>query len=71
MDADLVMKAVQRPVHIVEYKRRGDWWASGGLWYQISTWCNEQIGVHEWDYVNECFIFIDEQDKIMFKLRWS
>lgn len=56
------------PYH-VPFKRTGDWWSSGGTWYQISTWLRASIR-HRWEYMDEKFMFETEQDKAWFMLRW-
>lgn len=57
-----------KKVYTVSYPRTANWWSGG--WYEISTWCNNMIGVHEWDYVNEKFIFLELDNKILFELSW-
>jgi hypothetical protein len=52
----------------VPYKRTGKWWV--GDWYTLSTWCNENFGQREWDYMNERFMFRQEEHQTLFMLRW-
>ena len=52
----------------VPYKRTSDWWTGDGQWYKLATWCNECF--HDWDYVNERFVFTNEHDKALFILKW-
>ncbi len=62
------MKSRQNLKFSVQYPRTAQWWASGGKWYEISTWCNNNF--KNWDYINETFKFESQQDKNWFLLRW-
>lgn len=55
----------------VKYPRTGDWWNSGGTWYQISNWCNTVVGTTNWEYLDEHFMFEAAQHKTAFLLRWG
>jgi hypothetical protein len=54
----------------VEFRRTGDWYDSGGKWYEISTWCNRTFGAGNWDYFYDGFVFEKESDYMLFKLKW-
>jgi hypothetical protein len=51
----------------VPYKRTKNWWS--GDWADISNWCRENV-LGRWDYMNEEFLFTEEQDYVWFTLRW-
>ena len=55
----------------VKYPRTGQWWS--GDWQKVSDWCNNTIGTctADWEYINECFAFNNEQDQMMFILKWK
>lgn len=58
----------------VPYKRTANWWANkatgeDGDWAKISNWCKENV-LGRWDYMNEEFLFTEEQDYVWFTLRW-
>lgn len=55
----------------LKYKRTANWWSPGGDWYEISTWMNETFGQHQWDYMDEYFMFRTEKDAHWFVLRWA
>ena len=54
-----------------KFRRTGDWYDSGGTWYQISTWCNRTFGAGCWNYYGGDFVFEQERDYMLFKLKWS
>jgi hypothetical protein len=58
------------PYH-VKYSRTDNWY--NGDWKELSDWCSLSIGkcAKDWEYMNECFLFTKEQDKLMFIMRWS
>lgn len=56
------------PYH-VPYNRTGDWFNSGGTWYQLSTW-NTANFRHRWEYLDGNFMFESERDKNWFVMRW-
>lgn len=51
--------------------RTGDWYDSGGMWYKLSTWCDECIGSGEWEYYGGDFVFTEEKHFMLFKLKWD
>ena len=54
----------------VSYPRTGDWYDSGGRWYQISTWCKQTFGDDTWNYYGGDFVFVHERDYMLFRLKW-
>jgi hypothetical protein len=52
----------------IEYPRTSGWWDSD--WRNISDWCNECIAPGEWNYYGESFVFANEADYMLFKLKW-
>lgn len=60
----------------VDFPRTANWWnskadGSEGDWAKISNWCNECIGPGEWEYYNSEFVFANEHDYMLFKLKWN
>ena len=54
---------------VVPYERRHNWYP--GYWQELSEWCNQYVGKDHWNFYNECFVFVDHKDALMFRLRWS
>jgi len=54
----------------VKYPRTQNWY--NGDWRKLSNWCNG-IGkcAVDWEYMNECFLFTRERDKMLFLLKWG
>ena len=55
----------------VRFPRTGNWYDGGGMWYQLSSWCDECIGKGRWEYYWSEFVFEREQDYMLFKLKWD
>lgn len=55
----------------VSFPRTGDWYSNEGTWYRISTWCNTTFGRGNWEYYNNSFVFSEERDFMLFKLKWG
>ena len=62
----------------IHYPRTDDWWegydSDGGRWRAMATWLNECVGKcsehGEWNYLSEYFVFANERDYLLFKLKW-
>jgi hypothetical protein len=52
----------------VDYKRTNDWF--DGHWAEVSTWCNETVGAGKWEFYWGEFVFAEEQDYMLFQLKW-
>ena len=54
----------------LKYPRTSDGWIT--RWRNVTNWCNETIGIGnwDWDHISEEFIFKNDQDRILFLLRW-
>ena len=63
------MSNVQYPYRTA-VQRTGDWYDSGGRWYQLSTWCDKTLGRGNWEYYGGEFVFEKESDYMLFKLKW-
>ena len=63
------MANIEDWLYKVKYRRTADWWQ--GWFNQMATWTDERIGVNNWEYVNESFVFKKEEDAVMFKLMWG
>jgi len=55
----------------VSITRRSDWYDNEGPWYQMSSWCNENFGLENWNIYSNEFLFKKEADMNWFILRWS
>lgn len=53
----------------VKHPRTKNWFSND--WREISSWCNDTLGVNNWEYFHEHFCFRNKQDLLWFKLRWS
>ncbi len=52
----------------VPYLRTSKWWNND--WSDLANWCDQCIGAGEWNYYNEEFVFTNEKDYMLFKLKW-
>jgi hypothetical protein len=52
----------------IHYPRTSDWW--DGSWAKLSSWCNECFEPGEWNYYSNSFVFSQEKDYMLFKLKW-
>lgn len=57
----------------VPFKRTANWWAGDGNgdWAKLSAWCNQMFGKGNWDYFYDGFVFEQERDYMLFKLKWG
>lgn len=45
--------------------------AGAGSWADIHEWCVDKIGEQHYTWTGEVFWFENEQDALLFTLRWS
>ena len=65
------MSNMQYPYRL-KFPRTGNWYdAKDGMWYRLSTWCDQCIGKGNWEYYWEEFVFEREEDYMLFKLKWD
>jgi len=39
-------------------------------WQEIHRWCREKIGIDNYSWAGDVFAFRDQEDAVIFKLRW-
>lgn len=69
----MVMKEYDwiKAIYRIKFTRKQPWYTTEGEWWATSTYCNENFGNGNWEYINEYFIFKHEEDMLLFKLRWG
>ena len=52
----------------IEYERTPKWYEND--WRELAEWCNQCIGPGNWEYYFGEFVFTNEADYMLFKLKW-